>query len=240
MFFYLRFSHFAPATASTGPSSKAKSLAFSVGPVFFSHHSYFDYNGAQREYQLYVPDDLQKKAPLVFLLHGSGGKAINFQGWLKMDAIDDSQGFIAVYPQGLRTGNGDTHWNAALSINQVDDVGFLSALAKHLQEKYDLDSDGTFGGGYSNGGFMGYELAAERPDIFKAVASLNGTMSGGTWEYRSNITPTPILQISGVLDQNIPIDGSLTTYGGWGCAWVKMVMSTPLNLCGSFLACIKN
>ena len=188
-----------------------------AGPRLCDDCSLFNHNGVQREYLVHIPDDLPQNAPLVFLLHGSGGMASNFQGWLEMDDIADSEGFAVVYPQGLQADQ-ETHWNAGLNISTVDDIGFLSELARYLQKEYQLNPEKTFTAGYSNGGFMGYELLAKNPDVFKAAASFNGTMSGNTWKNRVAISPASLLQISGALDQTIPIDGSLSTAGGWGGA----------------------
>ncbi len=188
-----------------------------AGPRLCDDCSLFDHNGVQREYLVHIPDDLPQNAPLVFLLHGSGGKASNFQGWLEMDDIADSEGFAVVYPPGVQAGQ-ETHWNAGLNISTVDDVGFLSALARYLQKEYQLNPEKTFTAGYSNGGFIGYELLSKSLDVFKAAASFNGTMSGNTWKNRDAISPAPLLQLSGTLDQTIPIDGSLSTAGGWGGA----------------------
>ena len=65
---------------------------------------------------------------------------------------------------------------------------------------------------------MSYTLVAEKPDVFKAAASVIGTMSGHTWEHREAIRPVPILQISGLDDEIVPYDGSMSKAGGWGGA----------------------
>jgi len=187
-----------------------------AGPSLCDECNLFDHNGVQIEFLVHIPNNIPQNAPLVFLLHGSGGKASNFQGWLNMDEIADSEGFAVVYPQGVQAEQ-ETHWYAGLNIT-VDDVGFLSALARNLQKEYQLNPEKTFIAGYSNGGFMGYELLTKSPDVFKAAASFNGTMSGNTWKNRDAISPAPLLQLSGALDQTIPIDGSLSTAGGWGGA----------------------
>ena len=43
-------------------------------------------------------------------------------------------------------------------------------------------------------------------------------MSGYTWEHRDQIKPVPILQISGLHDEIVPYDGSMSPKGGWGGA----------------------
>jgi len=65
---------------------------------------------------------------------------------------------------------------------------------------------------------MSYTLVAEKPEVFRAAASVIGTMSGYTWEHRDMIRPVPILQISGLDDEVIPYDGSMPPAGGWGGA----------------------
>ena len=46
-----------------------------------------------------------------------------------------------------------------MSISDVDDIGFLSSLARHLQREHGLSTGNTFVAGFSNGGFMSYTLA---------------------------------------------------------------------------------
>ncbi len=71
---------------------------------------------------------------------------------------------------------------------------------------------------------MSYYLVAKRPDVFKASACLNSTVTGVTWGNRNNISPVPILQISGALDKVIPIDGSLSSVGWGGAPDMKTII----------------
>ncbi len=56
---------------------------------------------------------------------------------------------------------------------------------------------------------MRYTLACEKPDTFKAIGSVNGTMSGYDWD---NCSPNkvPVLRISVNHDYVVPIDGSIS------------------------------
>lgn len=177
----------------------------------------FQHGDMQRSYLVHLPDNLQPNAPLVFLLHGYHGKAKNVTR-MGMNALADKNGFAVCYPQGADDWEGIPHWNARLKISQTDDIGFLSALAKQLQQQYKLNPDKTFVCGVSNGGYMSYTLVAERPDVFKAAASLIGTMSGETWKRRDSIKPMPVMQVSGLADRVVPIDGTMKEAGGWGGA----------------------
>ncbi len=178
----------------------------------------FEHNGVEREYLLHLPNQLSPEAPLVFVLHGYTSSAQTISNYCGMTNIADLHGFAVCYPQGLRDLTGTTHWNAHLTISNVDDIGFLSKLAIHLQELHQLNPAHTFTCGMSNGGFMSYTLACERPDVFKAIASVTGTMSGYDWNNCNPSNPVPVFQISGLEDNVVPFDGSITTFGGWGGA----------------------
>ena len=178
----------------------------------------FNYNGDQRQYLIHVPNTLSVNAPLVFMLHGYTGNAPDIKEYIGLDEVASSQNFVVCYPQGSLDNDNTTHWNARLSISSTDDIGFLSALAQHLQTQYNLDPNKTYTGGFSNGGFMSYTLVAEAPNVFKGAASITGTMSGYTWDNRADIDPVSILQITGAQDNVVPMDGSMSEWGGWGGA----------------------
>ena len=179
--------------------------------------SVFQHGDVERRYVLHLPEDLPAQSPLVFFLHGYYGDARDYAE-LGMNQVADTHKFAVVYPQGKKDTRGVPHWNARLSISKVDDIDFLTQLAKELQQQHDLNAEQTFASDVSNGGFMSYTLVAERPETFKAAASIIGTMSGYTWEHRNEIQPAPILQISGLDDEIVPVDGSMSSQGGWGGA----------------------
>jgi len=179
-------------------------------------HQYM-YDGEARKYLLYAPENLPDGAPLVFMLHGYHGKASLYSRFTAFNRVADEMGFAVCYPQGLKDEEGVSHWNARLDISEVDDIGFLSELAQHLQAKHGFDKDKTFTSGISNGGFMSYTLACEAPEIFSGAASIIGTMSGKSWD-DCQTKGVPILQISGVEDKVVPIDGTMSEDGGWGGA----------------------
>lgn len=174
-------------------------------------------DGVRRSFVLHYPNNLPPNPPLVFLMHGYGESAQESY-YRPLNDLASEKGFVVVYPQGLPDRSGVAHWNAGLSISEVDDVNHLSELALRMQQQLGLDPNRTYATGISNGGFMSYHLAANRPDIFKGVVSLIGTMSGATWQARERFQPVPVLQLSGALDQVVPIDGSMTALGGWGGA----------------------
>ena len=181
-------------------------------------YSTFEHDGQTRLYIIYMPENIPDNAPLVFVLHGYWGNGLSMMNSVGMNTIADENGFAVCYPQGSKDNKGAAHWNARLNISTIDDIGFLTELAKYLQSEHGLNEEKTFSCGFSNGGFMSYTLACEVPDVFKAVASVAGTMSGYSWENRNISEPIPILHIHGLDDNVVPIDGSISTEGGWGGA----------------------
>ena len=179
-------------------------------------YSEFSYSDSTRYYLLYKPRDLPENAPLIFMLHGYGGNPEYLQQYSNLNSTADANGFAVVYPLGSEDYEGMRHWNARLNVSDTDDtgllksntddIGFLSSLARFLQAEHNLSPEKTFVAGVSNGGMMAYVLGMEAPNVFNGVASIIGTMTGGTWENRIP-TPFPLLQLSGVNDEIIPISG---------------------------------
>ena len=191
----------------------------STTEITYPYDFFFDHNGVNRLYTLYKPDNLKEKAPLVFVLHGYTSNSTNIMNYSKMNDIADQNGFMVCYPQGTTNiYTGQTHWNANLNeMSSVTDSEFLTDLAKKLQAEFNLSEKNTFACGMSNGGFMSYTLGCERSDTFKAIASITGTMSGYDWN-NCNPNKVPVLQISGTNDMVVPMDGSMSSAGGWGGA----------------------
>ena len=187
--------------------------------ITYPYDFFFDHNGVNRLYTLYKPDNLKENAPLVFVLHGYTSNSTNIMNYSKMNDIADQNGFMVCYPQGTTNiYTGQTHWNANLKeMSSVTDSEFLTDLAKKLQAEFNLSEKNTFACGMSNGGFMSYTLGCERSDTFKAIASITGTMSGYDWN-NCNPNKVPVLQISGTNDMVVPMDGSMSSAGGWGGA----------------------
>ncbi|MEO2085327.1 MAG: PHB depolymerase family esterase, partial [Marinoscillum sp.] len=103
------------------------------------------HGGESRGYILYKPVNLSENAPLVFVLHGYTSNAPTIRNITKMNRIADQHGFVVCYPQGtINKWSKTTHWNSGLTYSNTDDIGFLTRLAKYLQNKYNLNPEKTF------------------------------------------------------------------------------------------------
>ena len=179
----------------------------------------FYYGDVDRQYYLYIPTTIEPESPLVFVFHGFMSSAENIMEYSGMNEIAETNGFAVCYPQGTTDNNGNTFFNVGYSFhwNQtVDDVGFIIALAEHLQAHYNLSPINTFSTGMSNGGEMSYLLACEFPNYFRAVAPVAGTMMESWYNTCNPEYPTPIFEIHGTNDNVTWWDGDPQDLGGWG------------------------
>lgn len=196
------------------------------------------HDGITRTYRLHLPPQYTAgtRLPLVLNLHGRGSTGAEQEAYTQMNAIADTAGFAVCYPDGI----GDAReWNVGWVFgSRTDDLGFLTRLTDTLQARYGFDESRTYSCGMSNGGFMSYVLACERPKRFAAVASVTGGMAPGRTATCTPEVPVPTLQIHGTNDQvvrfagtpfvNDPID---TTVAFWrklnGCGAAPVVTQIP-------------
>jgi polyhydroxybutyrate depolymerase len=181
------------AEPAPGPASSGVAVGRSTGTL--------SVDGQQRTYRVYRPANLSNSAPLVLVLHGAAGtgqQAEDSYGW---DAEADSGKFLAVFPDGIRrTWNVDSDCCGAAAAQNVDDVGFLTALVGSFGPL--VNKARIYATGISNGAMMSYRLACDTK-IFAAIAPVSGTMI--------NKCATPaklsIIAIHGTADRTIPYTG---------------------------------
>ena len=178
----------------------------------------FEHDGVEREYLLYIPDQIEPDAPLVFALHGYTGTANGLRNYIGMDAIADEFGFVVCYPNGTKDAFGNGFFNVGYAFHsdeEVDDMSFLTALADYLQETYTLSKENTFSTGMSNGGDMSYRLACQAPDVFKAIAPVAGTMMLNV-QQNCPVEGIPVMEIHGTVDDVTYYEGDINNVDGWG------------------------
>ncbi|MBN1670802.1 MAG: serine hydrolase [Kiritimatiellae bacterium] len=135
------------------------------------------FGGASREYYLHVPASYtgSDAVPLVFDLHGGGGNgsaAAEKHGWLP---LSDQHGFIVVLPNaGGIMGPGMFDWNNYWQDPDIDDAGFLAALARKIRVEYNIDRDRIYMTGHSDGAAMANTFANFYSDQIAACAPVNG------------------------------------------------------------------
>ena len=184
---------------------------FLLGCTDYSGFETINVDWRERSYKIIVPENFQEKMPLVFVLHGAGGDALNAEQMSGMTDKANELGFIVVYPNG--TGLFDSlSWNGgnccgyARNTN-VNDVKFFEKLIEKIVGEYNVDENKIYFSGFSNGGFMSHKMACELSGKIAGIASVGGAMGV---ENCNPAHPVPVIIIHGTKDDVIPY------YGGHG------------------------
>ncbi len=183
-----------------------------------------DYTGSitvgslKRTYRLHVPPlhDKAKQAPLVIALHGGGGTGKRMERLTRggFNTLSDKEGFIVVYPDGIEKSWNDGRKDARSRSHKdnIDDVGFISALIDHLIKEFNIDSKRIYVTGASNGAIMSYRLACELPEKITAIAPVIGLISEG-FSCPALSQPVSALIIAGTKDPLMPWEGGAIRFG---------------------------
>ena len=193
--------------------------------------------GRQRGYKVHVPKryDASVPAPVLFAFHGYQQNAamfvVNGSGFI---AKSEQEGFILVMPNGVQEDGFGGSWNGGVccgvaSTQKLDDVGFVRAIHKEIQQHLNVDNSRIYATGLSNGGFMTHRLGCEASDLFAAIAPVAGSI--GTVELGSTGTnrtpdfarcepakPVAVLMIHGDADPIVPYAGMKRSLDHWASA----------------------
>ena len=156
----------------------------------------------QRSVIIQTPSNinLSKDYPIVFALHGGGGRNIQWVNELKN--FTDNGDFIGIYPQGHLNS-----WNLGTEASKADDVAFINLIIKELENYNNLNMNKIYAIGTSNGSAMVNKLAIQTSH-FKAIAPIVSQLME-SMPILENTKPVSIFQINGAKDSNIPIDGGI-------------------------------
>lgn len=171
------------------------------------HH--LTHDNLTRSYWLHLPPQADSlPLPLLLCYHGYGSKPRNLMTYSNFNNIADREGFIAVYPRGVRH-KGKRHWNVGgwIEGSTVDDVHFTVALIDTLRSRYPVDTTRIYATGMSNGSFMTQLLACQLSDRIAAFASVAGSMTPETYRDCAPTRPIPMLHLHGTTDNIVPFDG---------------------------------
>jgi len=170
-------------------------------------------DGQMRTYKVHVPPgyDPAKPMPAVVLLHGITENADVFAERTQMNAKGDKEGFITVYPEGNPLLKDKDHlawnvanWNIFHPARHADDVTFVGKVIDRIGKELSVDANRTYLVGFSNGGMLAQQVAAQNSDKLAAVALVGTALSGKDKAPSNGVS---VIDIHGTLDPVVPYDG---------------------------------
>ncbi len=171
-------------------------------------------DGLERTYFVHLPKSYNPSIsyPLIFAMHGGGLIGYEgIEGQSQLSKLSDSENFIVVYPEGLKT-LGFRTWNAgdccpsATSLG-TDDLGFINSLLEKLKLELSINSKKVYATGFSNGGQLAYKLANRYPTKFAAVSSVAGVLQDFPFNPSRKV---PIIHFHSYQDSTAPYNGGFS------------------------------
>lgn len=173
----------------------------------------------RRTFNIYKPSDIAIGLPLVIVLHGRGanGESMELLTRNGFNMLADREGFIVVYPDGVgmtwNDGRRDQKAKDRAYLENIDDVGFISALIGKMIIDYGVGPEKVFVTGLSNGAIMAYRLACELSDQITAIAPVNGNIPHTFLEDCSPRGAVSVMAINNTLDPLVPFEGGVIQSG---------------------------
>jgi len=172
-----------------------------------------------RTYSLYTPALPAADPAVIFVLHGSkgSGAAVRGQSAYEFDQLADQHGYLLVYPDGFENHWNDCRGSANYTANtqNIDDVGFLTALLDSLAGQYGVDRTKVFATGFSNGGHMALRLALEAPELVAGVAPIAANLPvDENLDCEPTEQPVSVAILNGTEDPINPYAGGLVELFG--------------------------
>jgi polyhydroxybutyrate depolymerase len=149
--------------------------------------------------------------PLIVALHGYSGNGFQHAAYFGLSQLVDADEALMIAPDGTTDDGGRQFWNADPACcdfggKNPDDVAYIGKLIDDVIAAWPVDTSRVVLVGHSNGHFMSYRMACERPDVITAIAGLAGAASS----MPAACTPARsvnVLHIHGTDDDTVPYAG---------------------------------
>lgn len=210
---------------------------FSPGSYGSYHRASLIHGGLKRTFNIYVPTSYDRSVPmpLVIVLHGRGvdGEGMIIVTRKGFDRLAERDAFIVVYPDGIELnwndGRRDAEADDRAHRENIDDVGFIAALADKMAGDYNADPRRVYVTGISNGAIMSYRLACKLSHKIAAIAPVDGNIPLLFIDDCSPSRHVPVLAINNVDDPVVPFEGG-EIYGHFGREMLGKVMSVDQSV----------
>ena len=187
--------------------------------------------GVTRSYLIHVPAtwDGVRPIPVLFVFQGAGSDAESMVLATGFDALAAETSMLVVYPRApAETLRYDVNPPAG---RESADVLLVDALLARLRERFPVDARRVWATGFSNGAALCYRLAAERPQVFAAIAPVAGYLPDLV--RAAPVVPVPLLHVHGTADRRVAppslagdADSPVVTWARWNGATRGPVVGT--------------
>lgn len=129
----------------------------------------------------YVPEGLERPAPLLVVLHGCTQTAAGYDQGAGWSALADRHGFALLYPEQKRENNPNLCFNwyqASDARRGGGEAASIAAMVEAMRAAHGIDADRVFVTGLSAGGAMAAVMLATYPELFAGGAIIAGMPYG--------------------------------------------------------------
>jgi poly(3-hydroxybutyrate) depolymerase len=173
------------------------------------------FNGKNRTYYLFVPENAPSAAPLLLLLHGSGHDGMSLIGPWK--DLAEKEGIILLAPDALDSETWST----------TSDNEFLKAAIDDVGKTHAVENKRIYLFGHSAGAVYGLYLAVMEYQYFAAVAVHAGALPDGSLYPAMRQVPrkTPLAIWVGTNDTFFPLDKVRSTRDAFAQSGFKVELN---------------
>jgi polyhydroxybutyrate depolymerase len=167
-----------------------------------------DVDGADREYNLYIPSTQPVGAmPLLVAVHGGSGRSEPYPQQNQFQELAETEGFIIAYPLSELLSGNEGEWQLNTDTQSSQDIRFVEAIIDQVSSRFTIDEQKIYATGYSLGAMFTYELACHLSSRFAALVAHAGTMpiAPNSCEQESNVA---IMHLHGAEDSIISYNNS--------------------------------
>ena len=164
-----------------------------------------------RPAKLFFPNSYQRgqRWPLIVLLHGYGANGALQDAIFGLRPRQNERGYLLLVPEGREDARGNQFWAAteaccdfAAEGDPDEDVDYLTALLEETLRSAEIDPERVSLVGHSNGGYMSYRMACERPALLQRFVVLAGSDKGLDMRCPPSV-PLSLLHIHGTADPTV-------------------------------------
>jgi polyhydroxybutyrate depolymerase len=159
-------------------------------------------SGVARTYLLTTPPPHHTADPLVVDFHGFGEGDTTESLTTQFGALGQQKGFVVVFPEGT---GAPIAWNTSTKPSNPD-VGYVTAVLRHLEATQCIDEARIYATGLSQGAFMTSTMACVMSAQFAAFAPVSGVELPVPCP---TSRPVPILAFHGTADPILHFNGGL-------------------------------